>query len=165
MKRFPGCDTAYSNLGHIYQAHKKRFDVAMLLYEKALELNPANTWALNNIGTILQDEGRWEEALSYYKQANDSIQALEKDRAYQILHNLGWAYYRCKKYDEACAVLQYILLDKKDDPSVFSDLGCVFYKMGNVEYARSHFEAALKICPHSRYYKRLWRVAYRKKSC
>ena len=162
MRRFPGYNTAYSNLGYLYQSYKKQFDIAMLLYEKALELNPADIWALNNIGTILQEEGRWEGALYYYQKASETLDKLEKERVFQILHNLGWAYYRCKKYEKACAVFDCLVRENGDDPSVFSDFGCVLYKMEKFEDARALFEIALKMCPASHYYKKLWKVAYQK---
>ena len=164
MRRFPKYNVAYANLGSIYQTDQKRFDIAMLLYEKALELNSLDTWALNNIGTILQAEGKWKEALSYYEKVTSSAKNLEKDRHYLILHNLGWAYYRCKKYKDAYRVFNYLAGEHEDKPSVFSDFGCVFYKMGRFKDALSSFEIALKLCMDSRYYQRLWKVAYQKRS-
>lgn len=164
MKRFPRYAGAYVNLGYIYKIYKKRSDIAMLLYEKALELNPEETWALNNVGTILQEEGKWEEALSYYKRASEMAQAekVEQERANHVFHNLGWAYYRCKKYKEACEVFSYLAKKDSDNSSVFSDFGCVLYKMGKFSDSLASFEAALRLCGDSRYYKRLWSVASRK---
>ncbi|MFA6599487.1 MAG: tetratricopeptide repeat protein [Candidatus Omnitrophota bacterium] len=163
MGRFPEYSVAYSNLGYIYQTHKKRLDLAIPLYQKALELNPADTWALNNVGTVLQAEGKWEEALSYYEKAAGSAGTLEEERACQILHNLGWACYRCKKYEEARRVFACLAQMASENASVYSDFGCVFYKLGRFREALDSFDAALQLCPGSRYYKKLWKVANRKR--
>ncbi len=164
MVKFPTYSTAYSNLGHIYQVRKKQPGIAMLCYEKALELNPEDAWALNNIGTVKQNEGRWAEALSYYEKATMAAEAecLEQERLNLILHNLGWAYYRCKDYQNAQRVLEGLTETDKNEPSVFSDLGCVFYKMGKFKKAQISFEVALRLYGYSRYYKRLWSTAQRK---
>lgn len=63
IELFPGYSRYYVNLGHIFERHKKRDDIAMICYEKALELDSDDEWALNNVGAVLTKEGRWEEGL------------------------------------------------------------------------------------------------------
>ena len=164
IKKFPEYSCTYVNLGYCFEKYKKRDDMAMVCYEKALQLNPADTWSLNNLGSILQKQRRWEEAISYYNKAFESPEQKEEECMFQILHNLGWAYYKCKKYQEACDILYYLVQKDKDNPSVFSDFGCVLYKMRNFKGALAAFEDALSIQPNNRHYRCLYQVADKKLS-
>ena len=158
IKRFPDYSCAYLNLGYCFETYKKRNDMAVVCYEKALKLNPADAWALNNIGGMLQKEGRWEEALPYFEKAAESSEK-EEECLLHILHNLGRAFYKCKKYQEACDVYYYLVKKDQDKPFIFSEFGCVLYKMGNFRGALAAFEDALALSSDSRHYRRLWRVA------
>ena len=69
---FPGYSRAYVNLGYLFERYKKRDDLAIVCYEEAFQLNPQDEWALNNIGAILQKQGKWEESLDWYSRAYDA---------------------------------------------------------------------------------------------
>ncbi len=159
IKKFPGYSCTYLNLGYCFEKYKKRNDMAMVCYEKALELNPVGAWALNNIGSILQKEGRWEEAISYYKKASESPEKKEEKCILQILHNLGWAYYRSKNYKKAWLIYDYLTNKYSDNATVYGDFGCVNYKMKRFNDALVSFEKALALCRESRHYRRLRKVA------
>lgn len=163
MKEFPKCSKPYVNLGYIFETHKKRNDMAIICYEKASELNPKDEWALNNIAVILQKEGKWEDALSYYEKA--SIVSKENDgglACYQIVHNLAWAYYHCKDYTKAWLIYADLISEYSDNASMHCDLGCVNYKMGGYKRALNLFEKALSIQPDNRHYRRLYQVTDKK---
>jgi tetratricopeptide (TPR) repeat protein len=53
----------------------------MLCYEKALELDSSNEWALNNIASLLKDEGKRKESLKYYKLAYKKGDVLQRSMA------------------------------------------------------------------------------------
>lgn len=158
MKRFPQHYASFTNMGHYFHVQRKRDDIAMVCYEKALELNPNDAWSFNNIGTILQNQGKWQEALCYYKKAYESAKN-EGNVDYKIFHNLAWVCYRCKEYDNAWQIFNDLAGRYPDKASVFSDFGCVNYKMGRYEDAAQLFKEALSVYPDSRYYQRLYAVA------
>ena len=157
MKRFPQFYASYTNMGHYFQVYKKRDDIATVCYEKALELNPEDAWSLNNIGTIFQKNGMWQEALSYYEMA---CKGAEKEGSvdYKIIRNLAWAYHRCKKYEKAWSLFDYLVKEHSDDAPLYSEFGCVNYKLGQYENALKLFETALSMYPENRYCKRLCRI-------
>lgn len=159
IKRFPKYSCTYINLGYCFEKYKKRNDMAITCYEKALELNPNDEWALNNIGAILQKEGRWKEALSYYEKAYEVSKKNDGTTNYQIAHNLAWAYYRCKNYKKAWLIYDYLANKGFDNAAVYGDFGCVNYKMKRFNDALVSFEKALVLCSESRHYRRLWKVA------
>lgn len=161
MERFPDYYGSYTNMGYYFAVYKKRPDIAMVLYEKALELNPEEPWALNNIGTILQDQGNWPEALNYYEKACKFREG-DDEKNYAIFHNLAWAYYKCKEYEKAWNIFIYLIKKYDNKHDIYSDFGCLNYKIGNYSNALQLFEKALSLCPESRYYKRLYRMSYKK---
>jgi Tfp pilus assembly protein PilF len=158
MKTFPYNSESYINLGYIFEKQEKRNDMARVCYEKALELNPDDEWAINNIGALLQKEGKWKEALPYYKNAYEASK-LTGEANNLILHNLAWAYYNCKEYNEAMLLYRQLVNEESDNAEIHSDLGCVLCKMGRFNDALASFESALKLSSGIRRYKRLYRFA------
>lgn len=158
IKRFPGYSRAYVNLGHIFEKHKKRDDMAIVCYEKALELEPDNEWALNNIGAVLTKEGKRKEGLFYYEKAYEACRHKYGFVCGHIVHNLAWAFYRCKRYIKAWLIYSYLADEYPHNSDIFSDFGLVNYKIGKHDKAMDFFAKALSIEPDSRHYQRLYRV-------
>lgn len=161
LKRFPDDAYIYTNLGFCYANYKKRTDLARVCYEKALELDPMNKWALNNMGSILQKEAKRAAALSYYKKSWYSAKC-QKDQELIITHNLSWAYYRLKRYRRARALLERLQRIFPDNEAVCCDLGIVNYKIGQYGKAWDLFGKAIWLKPDSKHYRRLYRVARKK---
>ena len=161
MIRFPEYHASYTNMGHYFHVYKNRPDIALVCYEKALDLNPYDNWSLNNIGTILQEDGLWEEALAYYEQAYEASDK-EDEKNYDIFRNLAWAYYRCKEYNKAWRLFDELINQKPLDSSIRAEFGCVNYKLGLYEKTLLLFKEALSMVPDSRYYARLCNIANRK---
>ena len=154
---FPGYSRAYVNLGYLFERYKKRDDLAIVCYEEAFQLNPQDEWALNNIGAILQKQGKWEESLDWYSRAYDA-----NKKSSHILHNLGWAYYRCGNYKKALLIYRSLVKKNSDNATIFSDLGCVNYKMKRYKMALRYFKKALTIKPENRRYGRQCRTVLAK---
>ena len=47
----------------------KNYDEALQFYDKAIELNPKNSWVYNNKGNILRELERYNEAIQCYDTA------------------------------------------------------------------------------------------------
>lgn len=159
IKRFPGCSNAYVNLGYIFEKHKKHNDMAIVCYEKALEVDPDDEWALNNIGAILTKDGRWKEGLSYYEKAYEACRQKYGSACNHIIHNLAWALYRCKRYVRSWLIYSYLAYECPSNADVLSDFGLVNYKMGRHGKALNFFAKAMSIDPDNRHYQRLYKVA------
>lgn len=162
MRRFPNNSSSYVNLGYYYERTKKRKDLAAVCYEKALEVNPNDKWALNNMGVVMSWEGNWKEAANYYKMACRSSESEDGRADVHFLHNLAWAYYRCKKYDNAVDIYNYLANECPDKANVFSELGLVNFRMKKYRKAFDLFGKALSLCPGKRDHKRLYDFARKK---
>jgi protein O-GlcNAc transferase len=161
LKKFPDYAHIYTNLGFCYERYKKRPDLALVCYEKAFELDPTEKWALNNMGSILDKEGKRAAALRYYKKAWHAAKC-QKEQELIITHNLGWAYYRAKRYLRARALLERLQKIFPDNEAVCCDLGIVNYRIGQYGRAWDQFSRVLSMKPDSKHYRRLYRVAQKK---
>ena len=83
-------------------------------------------------------------------------------RKAHILHNLGWAYYRCGNYKKALLIYRSLVKKNSDNATIFSDLGCVNYKMKRYKMALRYFKKALTIKPENRRYGRQCRTVLAK---
>lgn len=161
IKKFPDDSRFYANLGYCYGKYKKRDDTEMICCEKALEIDPYNEWALNNIASMLERKGSRKESLVYYEKAYEACKHKYGSVCDHIMHNFAWALYRCKKYARAWLIYSYLADEFPDRYHVICDFGRVNYKMGAYDKALDYFGRALAISP-GRHYQRLYRVACNK---
>jgi len=164
MKRFPGQSYLYVNLGYIYEKYKKRNDMALVCYEKASEFNPSDVWVLNNIGVMMKKEGRRQESLAYFKKAYQVCDQNDIKTCSHVLHNLAWAHYLSKEYSTSLEIYTYLADNYPEKSSVFSDSGCIRFKMGEYRMALELFDKALMLEPDNRHYIRQSDLARKKLS-
>lgn len=81
---------------------KSDFQTAIKAYERLIEMDPTDTWALNNLGVVYdQDLGQFDRAYEYYQRAfqYDSTAAVHIRNLARTTINLG-------RFDEAESLLQ-----------------------------------------------------------
>jgi tetratricopeptide (TPR) repeat protein len=165
IKKFPEYSYLYLSLGYCFEKYKKCNDMAMLCYEKALQLNPDDEWALNNAAAMLQAEGKWKEAVVYYEKSYEAFKRMGMT-AGQVMHNLAWAYYRLKEYKKAWFMFDRIAIEDSDyaqgKNDMYVDFGCVNYKMSHYKKALELIEKAISLQPDRKRYRRLWKVVVNK---
>ena len=91
---YPDDPFLQNDLGLTYKA-KKRLDLAVKHFRKALEIKPDYAPAKNNLGTVYLDKKEWDTAIKYFKEVLENMLYATPHLA---LANLGWAYYNKKKY-------------------------------------------------------------------
>ncbi|MCC6987707.1 MAG: tetratricopeptide repeat protein, partial [Acidobacteria bacterium] len=129
-----------------------------------------------NLGTVLDQQDRWDEARAHYEQAlainpfhtramnnlgagfdrrGDTVAALRLfERAIAIapdaadLHvNYGTALTRARRFDDAVNVLTTAIALDPRDPNPHNNLGIAFASMGDLPRAQDAFARALAIDP------------------
>ena len=75
---------SYAKLASSYFEKQDRYDDAIQLFHKALEIAPRHALTHNNIGAVMHDHGETTEAMTYFKQALE----LKPDYT-TALHNLA----------------------------------------------------------------------------
>jgi len=162
IKKFPQYFRTYVGLGHWFWWYKKRDDLAMLCYEKALELNPNDEWALYNIGWLLHYRlGKWKDAIPYFERSYEACRQ-EGIVVGRALHGLAWAYYRLKDYKTAWLMFDRILREQpgyaEEKNAMWADFGCVNYKLGSYDKSLKLLEEAVIRQPDNKRYNRLRRL-------
>jgi len=112
-------------------------------YQKALQLNPKNADALNNMGLVLMEQEKFEEARSYI------AKAIEVRPDHKESHqNLGIILYNQHKLAEAVAHWHEAL---RIDPDYFEPhvtLGLARLEVGKFKEANGHFRHAIRLSPN-----------------
>jgi tetratricopeptide (TPR) repeat protein len=128
---------------------KSDWEHAKTMYQQALNIEPNNPLASNNLAyVILQQGGNVDVALSMAQTARrgmpDSPNAAD---------TLGWAYYQKGVYQSAIDSFQEALrLNEKnhgaEDATVHYHLGLAYQKANQSALARQQLERVLKINPN-----------------
>jgi tetratricopeptide (TPR) repeat protein len=148
IKDHPREISFYILAGMMYES-QRNWDEAKILYQEALNIQPDNSLASNNLAYLmLQHGGNVDVALAMAQTARrgmpDSPNAAD---------TLGWAYYQKGVYQSAIDMFQESLrLSEKnggaDDADVHYHLGLAYQKANQPAQARQQLERALKISPN-----------------
>jgi tetratricopeptide (TPR) repeat protein len=139
----------YILAGEMYESQND-WSNAKAMYQKALEIQPNNPLASNNLAYVMLEQGgNVDVALAMAQTARrgmpDSSNAAD---------TLGWAYFQKGVYQSALDLFQESLrLNEKrganDDPTVHYHLGLAYQKLNQPAQARQQLERALKINPNN----------------
>ena len=128
----PDLAHAHTALARLYymldwDAAKARAEIA-----RAAAAEPANNGVLWLRGYIANSEGRFDEAIELHRRSRDA-----DPLAVDSYRQLGNAYYRARRLDEAVAILS-------DANLRFPNAGTVHYRLGLALLAQGHAQAALR---------------------
>ena len=112
-------------------------DVAMKDFQKVLERDPADQFALNNVGCLHKYAGRYEEALVYFTQAKEYMYREDKEEPNLFpIGNLGHTYELMGEYELAAETYQQ-MVDEFEETSLVTikDLSANYARIGQLEKA------------------------------
>jgi len=137
-----GCGVVLVLLGGLTWQRAFVFRDNETLWCDTLAQNPACWMAHNNLGIVLNDQGRLDEAIRHYQE----VIRLKPDYA-EAHNNLGFAL--AKRGQEAEAIRQYqqALRLKPDYAQAHVNLGNVLGQKGQEEEAISQYRQALRLKP------------------
>ena len=105
-------------------------------------MNPNNAEILYNLGNVLKELGRLEEAVIYY------IQAIALEPSYTETHNnLGVALQEQGRLVEAEASLRHAIALKPDYAEAYSNLGVTLQEVGKFGEAEASYKQAIALEP------------------
>ena len=117
-----------------------RVDAALATYVEALRFRPADLSLLLAYGTMLDLDGRVDEALVPMRQAA-KIAPLNSE----ALNTLGYTLANhTDSYTEAYRFIRAAVELNPDSPAIIDSLGWVLYRLGRLEESRIHLERALQ---------------------
>ena len=111
-------------------------------YSEALRINPMHVMAHNNLGIVLINQGRLDDAIRHFSEAL----RMNPGNA-GTLNNLGMALRNQGKINEAIKHFSEALRINPEYAEVHNRLGFALAKHGKMEEAINHFSEALRISP------------------
>ena len=124
------------------------FERAVETFERLLEIDPNDSYALNYLGYMYADKGtQLEEAVELLSRAI----ALDPDNS-AFLDSLGWAYFRLGEFEQAERYLgRALALMGEDEPEeqavIFDHAGDIASVLGKEGEARTHWQKVLELAP------------------
>ncbi len=110
--------------------------------EQALDIDPAFVQARNNLGGVLYDSRKYEDAVKVWRQAL----SIKPDYA-EVHYNMGTALYQAGLYQPAADALQECLKLTPMDAMAHNNLGLALLKLGKTAEAVSQWRKAIEIEP------------------
>jgi len=125
--------------------HTHVFRDQEVLWRDTLAKNPQAAIAYNNLGAVLNEQKRYQEAIGYLQEALRLRPGTAEPH-----NNLGIALTELGRYDEALGHLQEAVQVRPDFTSAHYRLGVLYSKMNRLDEAEDEYLAALRYGPPTR---------------
>lgn len=127
---------AQYQLGLIYQ-QRRQYDEAKRRFARAVEIDAREADPVFQLGRIALEEDRWNDAIDLLTRAA----ALDdKCCSHEVWRDLGVAYYRLGRFEEARAALAKFVERRSYDPEGLYWYGKSLLALGHLDDARQQFE-------------------------
>jgi len=124
---------------------------AILLFRKALVMEPGNPLLWLNLGIAQQRTGNYDEAVDSFHQALHIDESLA-----EAWLSMGLIYYETEEFDLSENCYHSALAHDDANPKAWNNLGVLFFSKGDFDEARNCFEEAVSLVPH--YYDALFNL-------
>jgi protein O-mannosyl-transferase len=127
-------------LGFLTWRQTAEYRDLVALYTATLKKNPACWMAHYNLGIVLSDQGKTDQAIDHYR---DAV-GLRPDYA-EAHYNLGRLLAEQAQFDDAIAHYAKAVELNPADAEAQNNLGVTFFAIGRVDDAIAHYQRALEI--------------------
>ncbi|HXR05382.1 MAG TPA: sulfotransferase [Verrucomicrobiae bacterium] len=141
LARVPDCAEVHNNRGAVLQ-QMKRYDDALVSYDRAIKLKPDYANAHYNRGSALKQMKRYEDALASY----DRAIALKPDHV-EAHNNRGVNLQGMRRYDDALASYDKVIAVKPDHAEAYCNRGTALMNKGDMPEAEKMYLRALELKP------------------
>jgi protein O-mannosyl-transferase len=142
IARNPNCWLAYNNLGG-YLYNEGRIKEAIEQYQKAIQIYPDYTDALDSLGVAFAAERRFDEAIECYRM---SLRISTNDA--DVLDNLGVVLADRGRSDEALGYYQRAIAIAPNFAEAQNNLGILLAKQGKTAEAIAQYQKAIELNPN-----------------
>ena len=136
------CGALLLTLGGLTWQQSKMYADSETLWRSTIDRNPTCWVAHLNLGDLLSQNGKVDEAITNFQQALQ----IKPDYA-EASYDLGNALLQKGKVDEAITNFQQALQINPDYAKAHNNLGTALFRKGRVDEAIAHYQQALQIDP------------------
>jgi len=122
--------------------HAKQHDHAMEWIARAIRQDPKPAY-LASLGTVLQEQGRYEEAL---KAVDKAVQLRSED--VELWRHLGDIHVQLARFDEALLIYQHVLKLNPRHPDALYKSGALLNQFGRYEEAIAQLNLSAEVHPN-----------------
>lgn len=148
LKKDPKHTAALTNRGILFERlpaktskdRRKNQTLAERDYKAAIQDAPNVPETYNNLGALLLDMGRYEDAVYYLKRATNI-----RPNYFMAWMNLGIAYYKQGKVAESLGSFSKAYTIRQDYPNFFLNRGLAYFSMGNYDAAVEDYTEFLRL--------------------
>ncbi|MFH4982123.1 hypothetical protein AB6A40_008832 [Gnathostoma spinigerum] len=134
----------------LFSVHRKKEkdkdyrERALMMFSKALKVNPKNIWAANGIGCILAQKGHIQEARDIFAQVREATADFP-----DVWINIAHVYMEQKQYVAAVQMYDNCMkkFNRQNDVSLLQYLSRAYYKAGKLTECRQILEKATVEAP------------------
>jgi len=139
---YPGTlPNAWNNLG-ILAAREGNTDLAIQHFQRALQIDPDHSVALQNLGNAYRQKKDWPQA----KRALEKALSLNPDDA-EANYNLAMVYAQQNDSDRAYEYLQKALAARPAYPEALNNLGILYLRTRRPDEAKKSFSESIRVAP------------------
>jgi len=135
------CDPEIYNLLGLAYMGKKEYQKAEECFWQAIKLKPDYSEAYNNLGCLKMEQGKFLEAIAYFKKA---LSNPLYEHSYIAKTNLGWAYYQLNDKKKAIETLISATKENYRYYKAFVKLAIIYMDEGNLDLAEFYLKKAVK---------------------
>lgn len=132
------------NLANVYY-NKNRYDAAIEEFKKAIKLKPDHFYSHLALGSLLHNKKRYDEALKEYEIA------LKIKPTTSTLNSLGVLSFDQNNYEKAIHYYKKAIVLDNNYVTTYINLGNAYYKLGEVDKAKTVWKKALQLNPTLKY--------------
>ncbi|MCF8450728.1 MAG: tetratricopeptide repeat protein [Taibaiella sp.] len=131
----------YVEMARIYD-RKKQYDSAIKYNKLALNLNPIDFTANNNLGSVMLTAGRYREAIPYF------LLAMQYNPNFKYAYlNIARCYNQLQQYDSAVINYKKLLEFEPQNLDVYQETGTAYFMMAKYDSAEYYYKVILKQKP------------------
>lgn len=131
----------YVEMARIYD-RKKQYDSAIKYNKLALNLNPIDFTANNNLGSVMLTAGRYREAIPYF------LLAMQYNPNFKYAYlNIARCYNQLQQYDSAVINYKKLLEFEPQNLDIYQETGTAYFMMAKYDSAEYYYKAILKQKP------------------
>jgi Tfp pilus assembly protein PilF len=126
----PNLGEAFLAQGYFHYYCEKNYDAAIASFEKARQLAPKTSDALEALALVSRRKGQWQQSLEYFRQATEI-----DPRNISLLASNGGAYVELRNYPNASRIYDQILEISPNNDDALASKAEIYQMEGNLSEA------------------------------
>jgi TolB-like protein/Tfp pilus assembly protein PilF len=154
----PNLGEAFLAEGYFHYYCEQNYDAAMASFEKARQLAPKTSDALEALALVSRRRGEWRQSLEYFRQATEI-----DPRNTSLLALYGDTYWELREYPSALKVYDQLLEISPDSAEALVSKAAIYQGVGNLSEAATLLSRMRSDSSSENFYVQIWQRIYERR--